>query len=126
MECRPVPTPNACWRAARRCGSSNAAAFEPPRWVDASAPDAKPCPGWPIVVKQEENGLPNTGLKLALLTNLASGSLIEVHRTNPDEHVYTFRAVVSSFAPPVWTKGEYHVIVRDPAGRVVKRSTESV
>jgi len=77
-------------------------------------------------VKQEENALPNTGLKLAPLTNLARGSLIEVRRTNPDEHVYTYRAVASSFAPPVWTKGEYQVIVRDPAGKVARRSTQSV
>ena len=77
-------------------------------------------------MKQEENGLPNTGLKLAPLTNLPKGSLIEVRRTDPDEHVYTYRAVSSSFAPPVWTKGEYIVIVRNPAGKVVKRSIHSV
>jgi hypothetical protein len=60
------------------------------------------------------------------MTNLRAGSLIEVRRNSPDEHVYTYRAVSSSFAPPVWTKCEYSVIVRDPAGKEIKRSTYSV
>ena len=97
-----------------------------PRWIDASAPGAKPCAGWPIVVKQEDNGLPKTGLKLPPVSNLKKGSLIEVRHSGSHEHVYTYRAVSSSFAPPVWTKGEYDVIVRDPAGNVVRRSTHSV
>jgi alkaline phosphatase D len=94
-----------------------------PRWVDAAAPGAKPCAGWPIVVKQEQNGLPNSGWVLEEIRNPGKGALVEVRAGANDEHVYTYRMVANSFTPPVWQEGEYTVVVRDGAGKVVSRRT---
>lgn len=91
-----------------------------PRWVDASRPDARPCDGWPIVIQQRENGLPQSGWFLDTIESPESGSLLEVTREQPSrEHVYTYRLMEPSFSPPVFGPGVYTVTVRNPAGEVV-------
>ncbi len=93
-----------------------------PRWVDASKPDAQPCTGWPIVITQDENGLPHTGWFLEAIENVEVGSLLEVVREKPKpEHIYTYRLMQPSFTPPVFDAGVYTVTVRNAAGDVVSQ-----
>jgi hypothetical protein len=91
-----------------------------PRWVDASHPNARPCEGWPIVINQDENGLPRTGWFLDAIEGSESGSLLEVTREEPArEHIYTYRILGRPFTPPVFGPGVYTVTLRNAAGEVV-------
>jgi hypothetical protein len=91
-----------------------------PRWVDATRPDARPCEGWPIVITQNENGLPRTGWILDAIENPETGSLLEVMREQPQpEHVYTYRVLEPSFTPPVFGPGVYAVTLRNAAGKLL-------
>jgi hypothetical protein len=92
-----------------------------PRWVDASRPGARPCEGWPIVIAQDENGLPHNGWFLDAIESIEHGSLVEVAREQPSpEHVYTYRVIGTTFRPPVFGPGVYQVTVRSAAGKVLE------
>jgi hypothetical protein len=91
-----------------------------PRWVDAAHPGARPCEGWPIVIHQNDNGLPRTGWFLEAIENPETGCLLEVLRENPaPEHVYTCRLLETSFTPPVFGPGVYTVALRNAAGKIL-------
>ncbi|MEO7650744.1 MAG: alkaline phosphatase D family protein, partial [Bryobacteraceae bacterium] len=49
-----------------------------PRWVDATAAGAKPCPGWPITIDQTDNGMPRRGLALETVTARVDGAIVQV------------------------------------------------
>ena len=89
-----------------------------PRWVDPSQPGARPCEGWPIVVKQTDNGLPRSAWRLASVST-ERGALIEVRDEESNEQVYTYRLVEESFTPPVPKQGRYRVTIRNAAGKVI-------
>ncbi len=91
-----------------------------PRWVDSSRRGAQPCDGWPIIVKQSENGLPRSGWQLEAVSSAGeNGALVEVVDEASNEHVYTYRMLEGSFAPPVFKEGRYTVTIRSPAGKTI-------
>lgn len=91
-----------------------------PRWVDASRPGAKPAEGWPIAVKQGENGLPKPGWRLDPVQSPGGeGVLVEVTDQSANEHVYTYRMLEDSFTPPVFRQGKYRVTIRNAAGKIL-------
>lgn len=89
-----------------------------PRWLDASAADARPCEGWPIPVRQVDNGLPRSNWRLDAVT-AQPGALIEVKDQTSGEHIYTYRMVEPAFSPPVPSRGTYIVTVRNAAGDAI-------
>jgi len=91
-----------------------------PRWVDAGQPDARPCAGWPIVVRPADCGLPRSGWVLETVERRGDSVVVEV-RDAAGEHVYTHRVVEKSFVPPVAGAGKYTVTVRDVSGKVLMR-----
>ena len=94
-----------------------------PRWVDASQAGARPCEGWPIVVRPADCGLPRSGWVLSAVERRGDAVVVEV-RDAAGEHVYTYRVVEKSFVPPVRAAGKYTVTVRDSAGKVLVRRGE--
>jgi alkaline phosphatase D len=86
-----------------------------PRWVDVSAPGARPYPGWPITVEQADNGLPSAGW---VLPDVSSRDLappvVQVTSEETGERVYTLRIQGRSFVPPVRGPGRYTVRIFDP------------
>lgn len=88
-----------------------------PRWLDPSEPDAKPYPGWPIIIKQLDNGL--HGARWTLETIETSGKQDQVIRVlkEPDgEVVYTVRMNGTAFTPRVREPGRYSAVAFDPDG----------
>ncbi|MGH9643811.1 MAG: alkaline phosphatase D family protein, partial [Terriglobales bacterium] len=86
-----------------------------PRWADPSKSGASPYPGWPITVKQTDNGL--YGAKWALGKIETPGHrdvVIQVQRELTREVVYTLRARGESFTPLVREPGTYTVIAFEP------------
>lgn len=87
-----------------------------PRWVDPTAPDAKPYDGWPITIQQLDNGLWEAGWELErIATNGFQNPVVQVQRMT-DEVVYTLRINGDSFTPLVRDAGVYRVIAYDPDG----------
>jgi phosphodiesterase/alkaline phosphatase D-like protein len=91
-----------------------------PRWVDASRAGAQPCAGWPIVVRQSDNGLPKSGWALPAVKSPEKGALLQVAAA---EILYSYRLVEESFRPPVPGPGKYTITIRSAAGRVLVRQT---
>lgn len=86
-----------------------------PRWVDATQPDAKPYPGWPIVINQTDSGLPNENYKLpAIESNGIEHPVVQVIDEGNQEIVYTLRVKGTDFTPTVPGAGTYTVRVFDP------------
>jgi alkaline phosphatase D len=88
-----------------------------PRWVDPSAPATKPFPGWPITIKQLDNGL--HGAEWSLEKIETPGQLdpvIQVRKEPDGEVVYTIRIKGESFTPLVREQGDYSVVAFDPDG----------
>ena len=72
-----------------------------PRWVDASEPGAEPYPGWPVRIKQIQNGLPK-GFSLPQAdTGGVPGSVVQVVDEGSGEVVYTLRIQGTEFTPTV-------------------------
>jgi hypothetical protein len=92
-----------------------------PRWVDARSPGAQPCSGWPIVVRQADNGLPRGRWRLdPIIGEPGASALVEVREQGSGEHVYTYRMLETAFSPPVPKAGTYVVTVRDAAGGITR------
>ncbi len=90
-----------------------------PRWVDASDPDANPYPGWPIRIKQEQNGLPTEFALPAINAGDTEDPVVQVIAESDGEVVYTLRIRGSEFTPTVREAGSYTV-------RVIDRSSGDV
>lgn len=90
-----------------------------PRWVDAAAPGAKPYDGWPITIRQTDNGLPNKGWRLPRVAAPAMRQpVVQVLRGT--DVVYTFRLTTNAYAAPVPGPGRYTVRLFDPDSGVEK------
>jgi PhoD-like phosphatase len=88
-----------------------------PRWVDPSAPGAKPYDGWPIMFHQLDNGLSGAEWELERIdTPDFQDAVVQVQNTATGEVVYTVRANGTSFTPLVRTAGTYSVLAYDPDG----------
>ena len=83
-----------------------------PRHVDATKPDAKMFPGWPITIKQEEN---YNREPLAYLPTLRirgqQDPVVQVIDEYLDEVVYTLRIRGASWRPKVFKQGTYTIRV---------------
>lgn len=92
-----------------------------PRWVDPSAPGAKPYPGWPITIEQLDNGFPQQGPALPPIPDVGfDDPVVQVVDESSREVVYTLRIRGRSFRPRVFRPGVYTVRVMDPDRGVVK------
>lgn len=88
-----------------------------PRWVDPSAPSARPYDGWPIVIPQLDNGLYNAAWQLDRIeTPDFRDPVVQVQDEPTGEVVYTLRINGTSFVPPVRKPGTYTVVAFDPDG----------
>ncbi len=88
-----------------------------PRWVDPSEPGAKPYPGWPITIKQLDNGLHGAQWTLEEIETPGKRDQVIQVRKEPDgEVVYTVRMSGMSFRPLVREPGTYSVVAFDPDG----------
>jgi len=85
-----------------------------PYWEDVSKPGAKPYPGWPITIRQTDNGLPKTEWKLP---SVQGPGVVEVIDEAGGELVYTFRLPAGPFVPTVPRPGSYTVRVYDTDSR---------
>ena len=84
-----------------------------PRWINASEPDAKPYPGWPIQISQIESGLPR-GFRLPPIdAGPATNPVVQVIDESNGEIVFTFRIKGTAFTPTVRRPGSYTVRVID-------------
>jgi hypothetical protein len=88
------------------------------RWTDARAVGAAPMPGWPVTIRQLDNGMPR-GRMLAEVKLPKPNMVVQV--LEGDRVLYTVRASGSTFTPGVPGPGEYRVRVLDDRGRVVRR-----
>ncbi len=84
-----------------------------PRWVKASEPDSEPYPGWPIRIRQTQNGLPSAYSLPAIDANGAVDPVVQVIDESDGEVVYTLRIQGSEFTPMVREAGSYTVRVID-------------
>ena len=96
-----------------------------PRWVDASAPDAEPYPGWPIRIQQQQNGLPDEFSLPPIDAEGIEDPVVQVIDESSGEVVYTLRIQGSAFTPTVRKAGSYTVRVIDTESGNV-RETEGV
>jgi alkaline phosphatase D len=88
-----------------------------PRWVNPAESSAKPYAGWPITIRQLDNGL--QGAEWTLKKIRTPGQRDPVLRVlkEPDRKiVYTLRIQGDSFTPLVRDPGTYTVVVFDPDG----------
>jgi hypothetical protein len=87
-----------------------------PRWIDPSAPGAKPYHGWPITIDQLDNGLWGAQWELDRIdTHGFPNPVIQVQKA-AGEVVYTLRINGESFTPLVREPGVYTVLAYDPDG----------
>lgn len=87
------------------------------RWVDPSLPGAKPYPGWPITIKQLDNGLRGAQWTLERIeTPGRPDQVIQVRKEPDGVVVYTVRMSGETFTPLVREPGRYSVVAFDPDG----------
>jgi phosphodiesterase/alkaline phosphatase D-like protein len=79
------------------------------RHVDATAPGAKPCAGWPVTIHQLDNGLNRTRFQLPPQDNIRKDAVVQVVDDSNQEILYTVPAPADRFAPPVFKEGKYTV-----------------
>ncbi|HXH49942.1 MAG TPA: twin-arginine translocation pathway signal protein [Terriglobia bacterium] len=88
-----------------------------PRWVDPSAPGAGPHRGWPITIRQLDNGLHGAEWTLEKIeTPGKRDQVVQVRKEPGGEVVYTLRINGETFTPLVREPGTYSVIAYDPDG----------
>jgi hypothetical protein len=88
-----------------------------PRWVDPSAPGAKPYAGWPITVDQLDNGLWGAEWDLGPIeTKGFRDAVVQVQEAATGDVIYTLRINGESFTPRVRKPGTYTVLAFDPDG----------
>ncbi|HUZ47360.1 MAG TPA: alkaline phosphatase D family protein [Terriglobia bacterium] len=88
-----------------------------PRWVDPSEPGAKPYEGWPITVRQLDNGLHGAEWTLdPIETPGHPNPVVQVQSEPGGEVIYTLRISGESFTPLVREPGAYTVVAFDPDG----------
>ncbi len=90
-----------------------------PRWVDATAPAAKPHTGWPITIGQKDNGAPQA----FLLPEINFGTLARTMRISDHlsgELLYAIRVSGNRVTPGVSHGGVYLVEILDDRGAVVE------
>ncbi|TAM82752.1 MAG: twin-arginine translocation signal domain-containing protein [Acidobacteria bacterium] len=88
-----------------------------PRWIDPAESGARPYNGWPVTVKQLDNGLHGAGWALGKIeTPGRRDQVVQVLKEPDREVVYTVRINGSLFSPLVREPGTYTVVAFDPDG----------
>jgi hypothetical protein len=88
-----------------------------PRWIDPSAPGAKPYAGWPITISQLDNGLWGAQWELPRIeTHGFREPVVQVQSATTGEVIYTLRIAGESFTPLEREPGRYTVLAYDPDG----------
>ncbi|HZQ53947.1 MAG TPA: hypothetical protein VFB14_17220 [Bryobacteraceae bacterium] len=101
-----------CSRASRKTTIA-----EWPRWVDPSAPGAKPYDGWPITINQLENGLWGAEWELDRIETAGfQNPVVQVQDETSGAVIYTLRINGNAFTPLVRNAGTYRVLAYDPDG----------
>ena len=96
-----------------------------PRWIDPSAPNAKQFEGWPITLKQTDNGYPQEGLQLPAIEGLTTeGAVVQVVNQATGDIEYTLRFIGSTIIPKVYTTGLYTVNLYDKEMTLIKKLTD--
>jgi hypothetical protein len=80
-----------------------------PRWADLSRGKSEMYPGWPITIRQTDNGL--NGARYELRLPRKAAGLIVVTRRGETRPALTWRSGTSLDRIPVWEPGEYEVKV---------------
>jgi alkaline phosphatase D len=87
-----------------------------PRWVDPTAPGAKPYDGWPITIDQIDNGLHGAEWQLQTIQTAYPEPVVQVQDAATGEVLYTLRIRGNTFTPRVRHPGTYTVLAYDPDG----------
>jgi hypothetical protein len=87
-----------------------------PRWVDPTAPGARPYAGWPITINQSDNGLHGAGWQLEPIQTTHTDPVVQVQDEANGEVVYTLRIRGNAFTPLVRKPGTYTIVAFDPDG----------
>jgi hypothetical protein len=82
-----------------------------PRWVDPAQAGAKPYDGWPIRIRQFDNGLPGARFQLDEVVSTNRDPVVQVLDDVTGEPVYTVRIPGQKFRPTVPKDGSYSVKV---------------
>ena len=86
-----------------------------PRWVDASQPDAKPYPGWPVTIDQMDNyGREAVAYLPTVKVQGVTDPVVQVIDESNNEIVYTIRITGNAFQPKVFREGSYTIRVGEP------------
>ena len=98
-----------------------------PRWVDPSQPGAEQYLGWPMTLRQLDNGLAHPEAYLPKLQIRGfDNPIVQVIDEETQEVVYTLRVPGASFRPPLRRAGTYTVKVGElgtPRVRVLEHLT---
>ncbi len=97
-----------------------------PRWVDASEPDARPYAGWPVRIKQTQNGMPSAYSLPPIDANGSVDPVVEVIDESNGDIVYTLRIQGTEFTPKVRAAGSYTVRVLDTESGATFETTGQV
>ena len=92
-----------------------------PRNVDVSDPSAKPYPGWPITIDQQDNYGREAVAWLPTLKIDTPDQVVQVVEEATGQTVYTLRISGKTFRPKVFAEGTYTVKVGE--GDAVKKLT---
>ena len=86
-----------------------------PRWINPTEPDAKPYPGWPVIIDQTDNynRKPIAYLPEINVSGMAD-PVVQVIDESNGEIVYTLRIKGTSFRPGVFKNGRYTLKIGEP------------
>ncbi|MFQ6038307.1 MAG: twin-arginine translocation pathway signal protein, partial [Candidatus Aminicenantales bacterium] len=86
-----------------------------PRWEDPGAPGARPYPGWPITIHQEQNdGRPARAYLPLLRVRGLDDPVVQVIEEASGDILYTLRISGDTYRPKVFRDGLYTLKVGDP------------
>lgn len=89
-----------------------------PRWVDPSAPDARPYEDWPVTFHQEDGDGRRPSDHLASLQfEVGDAPVVEVTDLDSGEHVYSIRPGTGMYRIPIYDRSRgYHLRLIWPDG----------
>jgi hypothetical protein len=98
-----------------------------PRGVDVTEPEAKQYTGFPVTIKQEDNYSRKAHSFLPTIKVTGEiNPMIQVRNQLTEEIVYTLRINGTSFAPKVFNKGTYTIIVGEGKKQQVLRNISTL
>jgi len=96
-----------------------------PRWVDPTAKNAEQFEGWPMTFKQTDNGYPNDGAILPMISGLTeAGAVLQIENQQTKEIEYTLRFTGKTIIPRAFTTGLYTVRVYNEDMTLIETLTD--